>query len=101
MFDLFGMGVGIERLSSSDKHHLIHYLSLVMVLIETGVIDEDELEVARARATSLVDQLWAEKQTEAKEKFDKEYPHVRRFLSKLFGTEGIEGITDPDEETNT
>ncbi len=70
-----------EQVYDSHIHHAIQYLALVLLLVEKGIITDDELDRSRARATQLVDQIVAQQKEEAKNEFKTQHPGV----ASLFG----------------
>lgn len=86
MFDLFG-GVTNEHINESNQAHASNHLSLVLLLIEKGVVSVEELEKSRAKATHIVEQEWARKRKEAEKEFDEKHPAMREFMGKLFGAD--------------
>lgn len=84
--DLFG-GVTVECLNQSNQAHAINYLTLAIILIEKGIISEDEIEKTRVQATHLVEQEWARKREDADKEFDEKHPGLRQKFAKVLGTD--------------
>ena len=61
--DLFGPS--FQQLEDSHLHHATNFLALAMLLIEKGVITDEELDRTKTQATHLIDQLAAQKKEEA------------------------------------
>uniref|UniRef100_A0A6M3Y3V5 Uncharacterized protein n=1 Tax=viral metagenome TaxID=1070528 RepID=A0A6M3Y3V5_9ZZZZ len=55
----------LEQLQEFHLHHTTNYLGLAYLLIQKGLITDDELDKAHAWATHLVDQIAAQKKEEA------------------------------------
>lgn len=53
-----------EQINQSNQAHAVNYMTLVLALIEKGVISADEIEKARSQATHFVEQEWARKREE-------------------------------------
>lgn len=83
--DLFS--VTPSQVNEANQAHAINHLALAMLLIEKGIITDDELDKARTQATHIVEQAWAEKRERAKEEFDEEHPGVRDMFQKITGLE--------------
>ncbi len=83
--DLFG--VTPADMNESNKAQAIVSVTILVALIEKGIITEDELESARSIATHVVDQLFAAKRDQAEVEFDKEHPGVRDLFTKITGSE--------------
>lgn len=82
--DIFGPS--IQQFQDSHVHHATNYLALALLLIEKGIITDDDLDRARTQATHIIDQVVAQKQEEAQKEFDAEHPGVREMFGKIFGT---------------
>ncbi len=77
-----------ELVNQSNVEHAINTTTIILALIEKGILTTEELEAARARATAIVDQLWAEKRRAAEEEWRREHPQTADamgLLSKLMG----------------
>jgi len=85
MFDLFGPTM--EDVQNVRKQQAINYLGLALLLIEKGVITDDELHRATIQATHLIDQGVAKRQEKVNREFDEEHPGVREILGKIFPQE--------------
>ncbi len=81
--DLFG--VTPSQVDESNKAHVINNMAIVLLLIEKGIITNDELDKARTKATHIIDQVWAAKQEQARKEFDEEHPGARDFFQKITG----------------
>lgn len=55
--------VTAEHINDSNVCHAINHMTLVLALVEKGVLSCEDLERARSKATHCVDQAWAEKMT--------------------------------------
>ena len=83
--DLFG--VTPAEINESNKAHAIFSATIVIALVEKGIITDDELEAARMKATHLIDQLFAAKREDAEKEFDEQHPGMRDLFKKLTGFE--------------
>lgn len=83
MLEMFGPTQ--RAIQDSHVHHAINYVALVMLLVENGVITEEELDRMRPKATNIVDQLLAKQKAEVEAEFDKEYPGVRDLFKDVMG----------------
>lgn len=83
MFDLFS--VSPQQLQETSTAHVANHLALLSLLVEKGVVTEEEYTAAHVRAVHMVDQLTAARRQEAEEEFDKEHPGVREQFGKIFG----------------
>jgi len=83
MFDLFG--VTPSQVNEALMVHSVNYATIVTLLIEKGIATPEEIVAARVRATSMVDQVAAEKQEETDREFDEQHPGVRQLFGKLLG----------------
>lgn len=81
--DLFGPS--LQQVRESHIHHATNYIALVLLLVEKGVITDDELGKARTRATHMIDQVVAEQREEAIAEYDKEHPGVRAMMERMLG----------------
>ncbi len=84
MFDLFG-GVTAEHVNQSNQAHAVNHLTLLLLLVEKGIVTNEEVEVARAKAVQFVDQEWAKKRDEQEQEFDKQYPNIRKMFGQVLG----------------
>lgn len=84
---MFGalFGVMAHDLNDSNKAHVINNMAVALLLIEKGIITDDELDKARQKATHIIDQIWTAKQDEAAKNFEEEHPGVRDFFQKITG----------------
>lgn len=82
--DLFG-GVTCEQINQANQAHAVNFMTLMLVLVERGIISTDELETAKARAEHLVEQEWARKREEAVKEFDEKHPGLRQLFGKVLG----------------
>jgi len=89
MFDLFG-GASATEVNEANQAHTAHNLMLVFVLLEKGIVTEEELESARVRAVQFVEQEWARKREESLKEFDEKHPGVRKMFGALMGTDPTE-----------
>ena len=85
MFELFGGGVTAEHVNQSNQVHAINHLTIMLVLVEKGLVTAEEVEAARTRATQFVDQEWARKREESEKKFDEQYPNIRKMFGQVLG----------------
>ncbi len=81
--DLFG--VTREQALGSAKALAINNVAIALVLIEKGIITDDELDKAHTKATHMVDQGFAAQQEKAQKEFDEEHPGTRKFFEKISG----------------
>ncbi len=83
MFDLFG--VSSESLDKSNKEHIINVIALLLLLVEKGIITDDEFCKMRIRAISVVDQIWQKQVEEKRKQLKEENPSLDSFFGKIFG----------------
>ena len=84
MLDLFG-GVTAETVDQSNQAHVTNYLAIAFVLLEKGLITNEELDNARTKSVHFVEQEWARKKEAAQKEFDEEHPGTRKFMEKILG----------------
>ncbi len=77
-------------INESNQTHCVNYITIMIALLEKGIVSEEDLEKARIKATHIVDQEWAKKQEEAQKTLNALYPGLGKFLGKIFGSEGDE-----------
>ena len=87
VFTMFGdiFGVTASEVNQSNQAHAVNYLTLTLLLIEKGIITDDEIERARTQATHFVEQEWARKKEEAAKDFDEQHPGVRKMFGSVLG----------------
>lgn len=78
-------GITPEQINESNKAHAINYVAILIVLTDKGIISADEFVFAKVRATSIVDQEFAEKRENAEREFDEEHPGARDLLKAITG----------------
>lgn len=54
----------VDQINEANQAHAVNYATLMIALMEKGIVSASELDAARAKATSLVDQEWAKKRDE-------------------------------------
>ena len=84
MTDLFG-GPTKKDLQDSHVHHSTVFLALAKLLIDKGIITDEEYTKSYAKAIAIMDQIVAEKREEVDKKFKEEHPELAEFLPKVFG----------------
>lgn len=85
MFDsLFG-GVSSEDINRSNQAHAINAIAIMIVMVDKGLVTDEELMAARVKATQYVDQEWARKREESEKEFDEKHPGLRKTLDSLLG----------------
>ncbi len=86
MFDeLFG--VTASDLNEANRAQAIEFATVLIALLEKGVVTVGDLEAARSKATLTVDRLFASKRDQAEAEFDGEHPGMRDLFKKLTGFE--------------
>lgn len=50
-----------SEINQSNQAHAVNHLTLFLLLIEKGIITNEEAEQARIQATHIVEQEWARK----------------------------------------
>lgn len=81
--DMFG--VTSKQLQEAHAATATQILALGLLLIEKGIITDDEFSRAHTQATHIVDQIVAQKQEEADDEFDKAHPGVRKMFGLFTG----------------
>lgn len=54
----------VDNINEANQAHAVNFATLMIALMEKGVVSSDELNAARAKATSLADQEFARKRDE-------------------------------------
>ena len=54
----------VDHINEANQAHAVNFATLMIALMEKGIVSAAELDAARAKATSLVDQEWAKKRDE-------------------------------------
>jgi hypothetical protein len=54
----------VDQINEANQAHAVNYATLMIALMEKGIVSASELDAARAKATSLVDQEWANRRDE-------------------------------------
>ena len=54
----------VDQINEANQAHAVNHATLMIVLMEKGIVSASELDAARAKATSLVDQEWAKRRDE-------------------------------------
>jgi hypothetical protein len=54
----------VDQINEANQAHAVNYATLMIALMEKGIVSASELDAARAKATSLVDQEWAKRRDE-------------------------------------
>ncbi len=86
MFDDLS-GVTPSQVNEVNKAHVINNMAIALLLIEKGIITDDELDKARNQATHIIDQIWTANQDQARKEFEEEHPGMHDFF-KLVLHEG-------------
>lgn len=61
----------VEQANEASRAHATNFATLMIVLLEKGIISSEEIDAARVRATSLVDQEFARKRDEQRAEVDR------------------------------
>lgn len=83
MFDLFG--VTPSQVNEALKVHSVNYATVILLLVEKGIVSDEEVVRARIQATHAVDQILAQKQEEVDAEFDEQHPGVRKLFGRILG----------------
>jgi len=54
----------VDNINEANQAHAVNFATLMIALMEKGVVSSDEMNAARAKATSLADQEFARKRDE-------------------------------------
>jgi hypothetical protein len=60
----------IEQANETSRAHAINFATLMIALLEKEIISSDEIDAARVKATSMVDQEFARKRDEQRAEMD-------------------------------
>jgi len=84
-----GKGLNPLRIiDQSNKAHLVWETALVLILIDKGIVTQEEWDRYRGKATHVVDQIWAEreaKQNEIMERLRQRDPARAAAMDQFFG----------------
>ena len=72
----------VEQANEASRAHATNFATLMIALLEKGIISSEEMDAARVRATSLVDQEFARKRDEQRAELDK---RLAEQLSRILG----------------
>ena len=72
----------IEQANEASRAHATNFATLMIALLEKGIISSEEMDAARVRATSLVDQEFAIKRDEQRAELDQ---RLAEQLSEILG----------------
>ena len=72
----------IEQANEASRAHATNFATLMIALLEKGIISPEEMDAARVRATSLVDQEFARKRDEQRAELDQ---RLAEQLSEILG----------------
>ena len=97
MFDDVVTSFNLEKVAEAQREQAANFLALALILMEKGIITNEEYRKARVRATSIIDQAAAEKTVQCKKEFAERNPTIQKFMD-LFATNSLDGIIDPDDE---
>jgi predicted transcriptional regulator len=61
----------VEQANEANRAHATNFTTLMIALLEKGIISSEEMDAARIRATSLVDQEFARKRDERRAEVDR------------------------------
>lgn len=61
----------VERANEASRAHATNFATLMIALLEKGIISSEEMDAARIRGTSLVDQEFARKRDEQRAEVDR------------------------------
>ena len=62
----------ISAINDIHQGHSVNHMTLTILLLKKGLIDQDELDAARAQATHMVEQEWASRRDELTKKLGRE-----------------------------
>jgi len=72
----------VEQANEARRAHTTNFATLMMALLEKGIISSEEMDAARVRATSLVDQELARKRDEHRAELDE---RLAEQISRVLG----------------
>ncbi len=72
MYEL--LGATGDQLNQANMAHATNHLTLLIALVEKGILSDDEIESARIQATHFVEQEWAKKREEALIQWSTDFP---------------------------
>ena len=61
----------VEQANEASRAHATNFATLMIALLEKGIISSEEMDAARIRGTSLVDQEFARKRDEQRAEVDR------------------------------
>jgi hypothetical protein len=75
----------VKGSTAQEAHvsHAVNFLAVVLALLEKGIVTEDELDRAHARALQLMDKELAARGGLLTQELDERYPGVREFLDRI------------------
>ena len=83
--ELLGGGITRGEVREMGMSQAAGTLALVILLIERGIITEDDYQRARIRATSEVEQAAAAVSEDRRRAYDEEHPGVREMMARFLG----------------
>jgi len=89
--DLFG-GVSAAQLQECNQEHAANYCTLFELLVEKGIITEEEFYRERAKAVHTLEQSFAAKKEAAEKEYDEENPGMREIYRKVLGDKFFESL---------
>lgn len=83
MFDLFGDQEARKALNAQRIHQASVTAAIITLLIQKGIITEDEYHRALAKSTAEIDQYAASQADEVRREFAEKYPDIAKVMEQL------------------